>query len=167
MDIAPPRLRDRGWWIAYRAAYLGLRVWWRLRPVPHRGALVAIAVDGRLLLIRNSYRRGWTFPGGGVESGETSRDAAVRELREELGLGIVLDGKPTLVSGIWEGRPDSVDIFDLALPAAPALRLDYREVIEARFVTPAELRTMALTGPAAAYVALRWPLPARDEHAGA
>lgn len=143
-----------------------MRVWWRLRPLAHRGALVAIEFDGKLLLIRNSYRRGWAFPGGGVEPGETSRAAASRELREELGLRVAIDGAPIVVTGAWEGRPDTVDIFDLAVSAAPDLRLDYREVIEARFITPAELQTMALTGPAAAYVALRWPLSARDEHPG-
>ena len=144
-------------------AYLGFRVWWRLRPTAHRGALVAVRVDEKLLLIRNSYRRGWTFPGGGIEPGETSRAAAARELREELGLTVAIEGPAFVVTGRWEGRPDTVDIFDLVLPAAPVLRLDYREVIDARFVTPSELAGLVLTGPVAAYVAAR--LPAGDEHA--
>ena len=148
----------------YRAAYLGLRVWWRVWPAAHRGALVALHVDGKLLMIRNSYRRGWTLPGGGIESGETSIDAATRELREELGLVVTLQGAPTVVTGAWESRPETVDIFDLTLSTQPALRVDGREVIEARFVDPAALSSMALTGPAAAYTALRWPLPARNEH---
>jgi 8-oxo-dGTP pyrophosphatase MutT (NUDIX family) len=31
-------------------------------------------------------------PGGGIEPGETPAEAAVREVREELGLDVVLDG---------------------------------------------------------------------------
>lgn len=158
------RLLDRAWRAAYRAAYLGLRVWWRVWPVAHRGALVAVHVDGKLLLIRNSYRRGWTLPGGGVEPGEKSIDAAARELGEELGFVVAIGGVPIVVTGAWEGRPETVDIFDLTLPAEPSLRVDDREVIEARFVDPAALSSMRLTGPAAAYVALRWPLSAGDEH---
>ena len=158
------RLSDYAWRTAYRAAYLGLRIWWRVWPVAHRGALVALHVDGKLLLIRNSYRRGWTLPGGGVEPGDASIDAAIRELREELGLVVTMGGVPIVVTGAWEGRPETVDIFDLTLSTEPSLQVDDREVIEARFVDPTALSIMKLTGPAAAYAALRWPLPAGDEH---
>jgi len=155
---------DGAWRIAYRTAYLGLRIWWRVWPVAHCGALVALHVDGKLLLIRNSYRRGWTLPGGGVEPGETSIEAATRELREELGLVVAIGGVPIVVTGAWEGRPETVDIFDLTLSTEPSVQVDDREVIEARLVDPAALSSMALTGPAAAYAALRWPLSAGDEH---
>lgn len=158
------QLSDRAWRAAYRAAYLGLRIWWRMWPIAHRGALVALHVDGKLLLIRNSYRRGWTLPGGGVEPGETSIQAAARELREELGLAVAIGGRPIVVTGAWESRPETVDIFDLTLSTEPTLHVDDREVIEARFVDPAALSSMTLTGPAAAYAALRWPLSAGDEH---
>jgi 8-oxo-dGTP pyrophosphatase MutT (NUDIX family) len=43
----------------------------------------AIDGQGRVLLIRHSYTKGWGFPGGGVDKGETLKQAAIRELREE------------------------------------------------------------------------------------
>jgi hypothetical protein len=39
-----------------------------------------------LLLVRSSYRSGWHWPGGGVRRGETPKEAARRELTEEIGL---------------------------------------------------------------------------------
>lgn len=42
--------------------------------------------EGQLALIRHSYRSGWFLPGGGVDRGENSMAAAVREAREEVGL---------------------------------------------------------------------------------
>jgi 8-oxo-dGTP pyrophosphatase MutT (NUDIX family) len=46
---------------------------------------VALWHGDRLLLVFDRYRRCWELPGGTIEPGETPRQAAVRELREEAG----------------------------------------------------------------------------------
>jgi 8-oxo-dGTP pyrophosphatase MutT (NUDIX family) len=56
---------------------------------------------GRILLVQHSYVRGWHLPGGGVEPGETMRDALARELAEEG--NIRLTGTPSL-HGIFFNR---------------------------------------------------------------
>jgi 8-oxo-dGTP pyrophosphatase MutT (NUDIX family) len=52
------------------------------------GGIVVRLIDGqpRILLIRDSYRN-WGFPKGHLEEGETAAEAALREVREETGLG--------------------------------------------------------------------------------
>ncbi len=47
------------------------------------GAFAVISVNGEYLIGFNSWRQQWEFPAGGIEAGETAREAAIRELYEE------------------------------------------------------------------------------------
>jgi 8-oxo-dGTP pyrophosphatase MutT (NUDIX family) len=130
------------YWFLYRAA----RAWWFLRRPQHRGAVVVLWHAGRVLLIRTSYLPIWTVPGGGVEAGETPAAAARRELLEEIGLRVPPDAlHPAMeVEHLWQFRRDRIHIFEAELDAPPLLRLDNREVIEARFVDPSEIDFAAI-----------------------
>ena len=57
---------------------------------------VATDAGGRVLLVKHTYLHGWWLPGGGVDRGETTQAAVVRELREEAGL--IAKGEPRLIS---------------------------------------------------------------------
>ena len=56
----------------------------------------AIIRDGRVLAARRTFPAEaagrWEFPGGKVEPGETPDEALVREIAEELGCAIAVDG---------------------------------------------------------------------------
>jgi 8-oxo-dGTP pyrophosphatase MutT (NUDIX family) len=68
-------------------------------------AAVVIVQDGQVALIERNRedRHYFTFPGGGVDEGETPEQTAVREAKEELGFDVVLR---RLVAEIWfQGKP--------------------------------------------------------------
>ena len=53
------------------------------------GVKCVIQRGDRWLMIKNTYGRSqWTFPGGAVDRGEEPRDAAIREVREEVGIAL-------------------------------------------------------------------------------
>lgn len=55
--------------------------------------MIPFLPDGRIMLLRRGIEPGyglWTFPGGFVDLGESVEDAARREVREELEIGVEL-----------------------------------------------------------------------------
>jgi 8-oxo-dGTP diphosphatase len=92
-----------------------------------------------VLLVHQSYRRGWHLPGGSIRRGETPDAAARRELDEELALVAPRFLPAGAICGVWGGRRDRVRIFELRLPELPKLELDNREIIGAQLFLPNEL----------------------------
>lgn len=64
--------------------------YWRLtKPITIGVKVLVEDENGAYLLVRQKYQSYWSLPGGGVESGESSRSAAVREVQEETGVRIL------------------------------------------------------------------------------
>jgi 8-oxo-dGTP diphosphatase len=97
----------------------------------------------KVLLVRTSYQDVWMAPGGGIETGETPAQAALREVSEELGLQLTSEQlHPALVvEHFWNNRHDKVHIYEVQLSVEPKLNIDNREVVEARFVTPSQVKS--------------------------
>ena len=92
---------------------------------------------GHVLLVNPTYKPGWDLPGGMAEANEPPETAACRELREELGTEVDLQGLLVVdwvaPHGPWDDQ--IAFIYDGGiLDAAEALRPHDHELHEARFV---------------------------------
>jgi 8-oxo-dGTP diphosphatase len=148
------KTRDRCYRIAYWIAYRLQLGFWFLRRPRVRGAYVAVWHQERLLVIRNSYKPGYTLPCGRVKRGESVAAAAARELGEEVGIHVSPD-RLTL-SRNFRCRHTFTDetgsVYHLRLTVPPAVSIDRREVIWARFVDPATLSMGDLAPVVGAYL---------------
>ncbi len=70
-------------------------------------SVVVRDTQGRLLMIRRTDNNYWSIPGGGVEPGESVREAAIREVAEETGLSCDITG----LVGVYS-NPGHVAAYD-------------------------------------------------------
>lgn len=69
------------------------------------GVRVALSDGSRVVLVRPAYAdRQWYLPGGGVHRAESAVDAAIREVREELGIVIAADDLRLVGASISRSR---------------------------------------------------------------
>jgi ADP-ribose pyrophosphatase YjhB (NUDIX family) len=103
---------------------------------------------GRVLLIKNADANLWLPPGGGIEPDESSRDAAVREIREETGLLV----EPVRIIGVYGGPQYRVvypngDVVSYVMivfecrVVSGEMAPDHEESLEVRYFSEAELNS--------------------------
>jgi ADP-ribose pyrophosphatase YjhB (NUDIX family) len=109
----------------------------------------AIVVNeaGQVFLVEHSYVTGWHLPGGGVETGETLREALARELIEEG--GITMLGDPVL-HGVFHNarasRRDHVAVFIVRAFRQDGGPRHRHEIIGHGFFSPGALPAGATRG---------------------
>ncbi|MHA6719805.1 NUDIX domain-containing protein [Sphingomonas sp. RS6] len=128
-------------------AYLLVRTigWFFTRPATGGVRAIAVTPEGRVVLVRHSYLRGWHLPGGGQNAKETPHDALLRELREEIGM--IGHGDVRLLGTLRHQPNFRRDTVTLAV--VESVRYAFRpslEIIDASAFDPRALP--ADTGPA-------------------
>lgn len=122
---------------------IGGSVQWRLLWMSQAKFMVGVTGivrdgDGRVLLLRHRLwpeGRQWGLPTGGAKQRETFQDTVVREVREETGLTVRVGELVRLKSG-YRLR---VEVAYEAELVGGTMKLDPREILEARWCTPDDL----------------------------
>jgi 8-oxo-dGTP diphosphatase len=119
---------------------------------PFLAVSAAIVRDGHVLVVRRARAPAaglFTLPGGVVECGETLVEAVIREAREETGIAIepvALAGHREVVVRAADGRVERhFVILAFAARWAAGEPSPNSEIAEARWVRPAELKSLPTT----------------------
>ena len=106
-----------------------------------RGAYVLVTVVDRFLIIKNSYKKGWTLPCGMVDRRESEVEGAKRELKEETGIDCETKDLAFLKEYLSTKsfKKDHQFFFHLKLQKMPTVTLDMTEVIDHRWISVEEL----------------------------
>ncbi|TDV56460.1 NUDIX hydrolase [Actinophytocola oryzae] len=86
-------------------------------------SLVVVTHDDAVLMMFDRWRRQWELPGGQREPGETARQTAVRELREETGIDDVTLTFAAVAEFVLTKpvRRELLAIYRVRLPVSPSL----------------------------------------------
>lgn len=105
---------------------------------PTIGVRILLVKEDQVLLVKHTYQPGWYTIGGGVESGETPREAIERELQEEV--GVVLNTAPELFSVYYSchEKHDNYVIFYIGCEHTQA-QVYSPEILESRWFSIADL----------------------------
>ena len=119
----------------------------------HLGSNCIITWDGKLLLERRRDSDTWGLVGGGCKKCETTEQAMVREVHEELGLRIPKErfqklkvyGEPGRIAAFKDGSVWRmvIVVYKLELDAEPVIRIS-SESREARFFTKEEVKNLEI-----------------------
>ncbi|MDQ0430151.1 8-oxo-dGTP pyrophosphatase MutT (NUDIX family) [Planomicrobium stackebrandtii] len=100
-------------------------------------AAIVLNDQGEILLIKGP-RRGWEMPGGQVEEGESLKEAAIREAKEETGIDIRIEK----FCGVFQNVEGSIcNTLFLAKPVG-GIETTSAESLEVAFYPVAEALTM-------------------------
>jgi len=127
-----------------------------MKPFRKNASIIAHRGEKFLLVRKPRNRHAWQFPQGGVEAGETFLDAAQREFSEEIGTSKIeiVGGERGIYFYEWSTddelgpqlrkfRGQEVHFFFAKFLAEDAeIVLDKNELVEWRWVTPAELKKL-------------------------
>lgn len=117
---------------------------------PPLRVVAAIVRDaGRVLVCRRKLEKAaggkWEFPGGKIEDGESSEAALMREIREELGLAIIVGEELTTDDTTVGGRVIRLTCLHARLDGPrPVSSTDHDQLA---WLLPAELESLDWAAP--------------------
>ena len=109
-------------------------------------ALIIESTDEKALVVKATYKRYWTFPGGIIDEGESPAEAALREAYEEV--GVLFQPEDITFGWVAYRKSSQFESYQFVFKAAKQVdtdellvHLQASEIAEYEWVTKAEVKT--------------------------
>lgn len=110
---------------------------------PGSSAVIIENTQGEALVVKAHYKPYWSFPGGWIEHGQTPREAALRELEEEV--GIILNEVDVRLAFVVDRQSEIMQTYQFVFEAVDgrgannAIALQADEISAYKFVGRTEV----------------------------
>ena len=116
-----------------------------------KGAYIICLFDKKVLIIKNSYKTYYTIPCGKVDKGESTLEAAQRELKEEVNLDFSMDNF-IFIDEVVNETEYKYDhqyyyLINLSEDDLAEIKVDGVEVIDANFQAKCDINKLNIFPP--------------------
>ena len=103
--------------------------------------------NGEILLQKRGDFKGWGFPGGALELGESAEEALIREVKEETGIDIKIEKLLGIYTKYFCRYPNGDEAQTILFvfvcrPTTNKLYIDHKETLDLQYVKQNELPTL-------------------------
>ena len=101
-----------------------------------RRAYVVLRVKDEIIVTKDwlDMHKIWRLPGGGVKRSETPKIGAKRELKEEVGINIDINGLKLVKKGVHPSFKYHFWVYELVLDKKPNISINRYELADARWI---------------------------------
>ena len=102
-----------------------------------RRSYVVIRVKDEIIVTKDwlDMHKIWRLPGGGVKRSETPKIGAKRELKEEVGINIDVNGLKLIKKGVHPFLKYRFWVYELKLDKKPSISINRYELADARWIS--------------------------------
>ena len=126
-----------------RLIYHSYTIYFKTRAITKpRSRVVLQSATGQIFLVKNWIGSGnWQLPGGRINKQENPRQAAIREIKEELGLKLSSSQLSPIAA---ENLSGSLSIYHCQLIGQPTINYNKKEIIAGQWFKPHQLTNLNL-----------------------
>jgi 8-oxo-dGTP pyrophosphatase MutT (NUDIX family) len=103
----------------------------------------------QILLVKTSYKKYWSLPGGMIDKNESPKDAAIREAEEEIGIKVKNLKLGSIGWGMEKEYDDDYITFQFnggIIEDEKSIRIDNEEIIDFKFADVNKIKNLVSPG---------------------
>lgn len=99
---------------------------------------VIIRYKDTIVVTKNwlGLQKKWQLPGGGIKKSEDPKNAAIREIKEEIGLNINAENLISIGNKSFKSQKENFEfyLYQIILSSMPNIKINNKEIVDAKLI---------------------------------